>query len=111
MKRLIGFGSGNPVGLPDYKPLNPWGRRMPNRAQRRREALYQVFVALPDGTEQALGPKWSEEYAGNLAAEINAKRIKHEWKETGEAHVRRVKHGGEADNRSLGDIFRSMSNG
>jgi hypothetical protein len=49
LKPSIRVEGGNPAGMPDFRPLNPWGQRMP-KAPRPIEStpvserLYQVYV-------------------------------------------------------------------
>lgn len=104
---FIGYGSGNPAGLPDFRPLNPWDRPMPRRERRRtlRGALYQAFAECRDGTEMAVSPKWSsEEAALNFAEAFNKHVIDGLVKEFGLASVRKVREA--KSTRTIGDILR-----
>lgn len=69
----IGFGSGNPAFAPDYRPLNPWGRRMPPPERAPRPALYQVVVRdrRQGLKERRIGPQWSKEFAEQLCFSIS----------------------------------------
>lgn len=59
------ISGGNPNAIPDFKPLNPWGRPMPLPERPPRPALYQVHVKdkRVGGKVIAVGPKMVHEYA------------------------------------------------
>lgn len=66
----LGYGTGNPAGRPDFRPVNPWGRPMPKVPEEpRRHALYQVHVkdkrrgSPTCGRTIAIGPKMAKEFA------------------------------------------------
>ena len=109
MTRRIGFGSGLPNGIPDFRPINPWGRAMPKPARPYRDkplhhALYQVFVDTRKGTIP-VGPRWSEELAGAFAETINKAVALGAEKEWGRAHVRLVKAAEVRDTRTIREIL------
>src|SRR6266576_3064462 len=91
MSGIVGRGSGMPAGIPDFRPLNPYGRAMPKptRPYRRlRPALYQVEVDLRGGGTKRLGPMWErEEMAGSLAETINKALIIRPMDDWGRARV------------------------
>lgn len=65
---------------PDFKPLNPWGRRMPKLTKNFTDEprkLYQVWVDDRDGKAMALGPKVIRAVADEFLATVN-KVIIHE---------------------------------
>lgn len=58
---------------PDFKPLNPWGRRMPKLSSQFTEKprrLYQVWVDDREGKTFALGPKVIRAVADDFLVEI-----------------------------------------
>ncbi len=75
MSGIVGRGSGMPVGVPDFRPLNPYGRAMPRPTRPYRQlrpALYQVELDLRGGGTKRLGPLWEmEESAGELSEKLN----------------------------------------
>jgi hypothetical protein len=71
----IGFGTGTPAGMPDYKPINPWGRLPPKPTRKPREDLYQAVVLKADGTELPVGPKAGKLFVERCVAALNAALI------------------------------------
>lgn len=64
MKSSVRVSGGNPNGIPDFKPLNPWGRPMPTPERAPRPPLYQVHVTdKRDNREKPVGPRMQEEFA------------------------------------------------
>lgn len=60
----LGYGTGNPAGCPDFRPLNPWGRPMPASDRPPRPKLYQVHVKdKRDNRVKAVGPRMAKELA------------------------------------------------
>jgi hypothetical protein len=60
----IGYGSGNPAGVPEFRPMNPWGRPMPAPERAPRPPLWQVHVKdAHDRKEKAVGPRMQKEFA------------------------------------------------
>lgn len=67
--------------IPNFKPLNPWGRSMPkprprfaNGTNPYLEPLYQVHVELTEsGKTIPVGPKWPKQAAEQFIMAINAK--------------------------------------
>lgn len=62
----LGYGTGNPNGFPDFKPLNPHGRPMPRpeREVRRTpvtEELWQIHVITQREGTLPVGPKMPRE--------------------------------------------------
>lgn len=68
----LAYGTGNPVSVPDFKPLNPWGRPMPQVTQPPpRPVLHQVHVR-DNRTARIMpvGPKTERENAEMLCIAI-----------------------------------------
>ena len=112
MSGIVGRGSGSPNGIPDFRPINPWGRAMPKPTRPYREkpishALYQVEIDLRRGGKKRVGPQWAEEMAGSLAETINRALILRPDDEWGRARVVLVKPAEERDTRTLGEILLS----
>lgn len=75
--RVIG-----PSGLPDFKPVNAWGKAMPPpprplkpppliiEGEARQSWLWQVQVRLPDKRMIPVGPKMMREQAERFCAAI-----------------------------------------
>ena len=64
----MAISGGNPNGFPDFRPQNPWGRRMPKpvrpiQDRPQSELLFQVHVELRNGQMLAVGPKMPEKFA------------------------------------------------
>jgi hypothetical protein len=68
----IGYGTGNPSGFPDFRPMNPWGRAMPKPSRPmphpEREGrpgnmrLYQIWADdVHFGYRVPVGPKVAKE--------------------------------------------------
>lgn len=70
----LGYGSGDPVGIPNYRPMNPWGRGMPKPVRQPRPALWQI-MAMVDGKRTPLGPMMQKEFAESLLTELNKASI------------------------------------
>ncbi|TAL03705.1 MAG: hypothetical protein EPO08_03440 [Rhodospirillaceae bacterium] len=62
----IGRGGGQPAGLPDFKPMNPWGRAMPAPARAPRPPLYQLVVTRAGRGQTPIGPKMQRQYVDAL---------------------------------------------
>ncbi len=74
------ISGGTPSGIPDFRPVNPWGRPMPKPARKLRlpseiHALYQVFVETRSGRMLAVGPKLTAAAAEQFAAAIRVQII------------------------------------
>ena len=64
MKPSVRISGGNPNGIPDFKPLNPWGRPMPEPERPPRPPLWQVHVSdRSRGRVIPVGPRMGKEYA------------------------------------------------
>ncbi len=66
-KPLVRVSGGTPAGMPDFVPLNPWGRGFPKELLNKppRPPLYQVIVrdAKNGNKELRVGPKAPRENA------------------------------------------------
>jgi hypothetical protein len=69
-----------------FRPLNPWGRAMPQVKKRDLQSLYQVFVETDAGAHIAISPKFGSDDGRNAAEQICEaanvsilKRIHPEW--------------------------------
>lgn len=68
----VGHGTGTPAGMPDFRPLNPWGRAMPKPMRQPRPSLWQIFVKdARTGTRIAVGPKAPKEFSEALIERLN----------------------------------------
>lgn len=69
----VGHGSGQPAGMPDFYPVNPWGRDMPKPERPPRPPLYQVVVLdkRRGNAETRVGPMCPHENAAMLCEAIN----------------------------------------
>lgn len=69
-KPLVRFSGGTPAGMPDFVPLNPWGRGFPKELLNRppRPVLCQVIVRdrKNGNKELRVGPKMAKEFAEML---------------------------------------------
>ena len=77
----VSYGSGNPAGAPDFKPLNPWGRSMP-KAPPPPEPLHQVFVMDPLKGAIPVGPKMGKQFCDAIADVIRQNILngmEHRW--------------------------------
>jgi hypothetical protein len=81
----IGFGTGNPAGAPDFKPMNPWGRPMPKPERQPRPELHQVHVKdAKTARIIPVGPKTERENAEMLCIAIGqqiALGAERQWRE------------------------------
>lgn len=66
----VRISGGNPAGMPDYKPLNPWGRAMPKPVRAPRAPLYQLIVRRK-GVQMPYSPKLHREFLEPLLEAIN----------------------------------------
>jgi hypothetical protein len=63
----IGYGTGTPAGMPDFKPLNPWGQAMPKPRREPRPPLFQLWVKRDaDGQRVPLGPKAAYDFVETM---------------------------------------------
>src|SRR5690242_13250285 len=64
-KPYMRVSGGNPAGMEDFVPLNPWGRSMPRFVAPKRPELYQLIVrdAARGNKETRVGPKIGYEWA------------------------------------------------
>ena len=69
----IGYGTGTPAGIPDFKPVNPYGRPMPKVERPVREDLYQCVVKDWLGAETIIGPRMGQTAVERLVMAINAR--------------------------------------
>lgn len=73
--------------IPNFKPLNPWGRPMPKiqgpsgSTELNIEPLYQVHVELRDGKAIPVGPKMVKHMAEEFLMAINTKIVQGKEKE------------------------------
>lgn len=109
MSGIVGRGSGMPNGIPDFRPLNPYGRAMPKPTRpyrTARPALYQVEIDLLKGGTERAGPMWEmEDMAGSVAAAINrmlALNPMHGW---GRARVVLAKPAEKRDTRTIRELL------
>lgn len=89
----IGYGSGQPVGFPDYKPINAWGR-MPKPVARAQHHLddsprYQLEVTA-DGKPERVGPKAGYQFVESLFVTVNAMLLSGEEKVWSSPRIVRV---------------------
>lgn len=59
--------------IPNFKPMNPWGRPMPAPKRPIKEkppSLYQVFVETTEGKEIPVGPRVTQEVAERFCEAI-----------------------------------------
>lgn len=72
----IEYGSGNPAGAPDWRPLNPWGQGFPKHLLNRkpRPQLYQLVVKdrRNGNKELRVGPKMGKDFVDILLVQLNA---------------------------------------
>lgn len=78
----IGYGTGNPNGFPDFKPINPWGRMPerkrlmphPNQFIAPEVDLYQMWADDREnqGKPVALFPRMPRDVLLNLLEVVNA---------------------------------------
>ena len=83
----IGRGSGQPAGLPDFKPMNPWGQRMPAPVRPPRPTLYQIVVTRAGHGEIRLGPKMERQFIDALFATIEGAIRSGAEKEISDPHI------------------------
>jgi len=63
----VGYGTGNPAAAPNYRPLNPWGRRMPPAERAPRPELWQIIVTdRRDRKQVRVGPQMTKECLSSL---------------------------------------------
>lgn len=82
----IGRGSGQPVGFPDFKPMNPWGRAMPKPVRQPRPDLYQIVVRR-HGVEIRFGPAMIKDCVDQLVTAIETSIRLGVEKELSEPHI------------------------
>lgn len=108
MSGIVGRGSGMPAGIPDFRPINPYGRAMPKptrpyRAEK--HALYQVEIDLRGGGTRRVGPRWAEEMAGSLAETINKALALKPMDDWGRARVVLAKPAEKRDTRTIREML------
>ncbi|HEX5320432.1 MAG TPA: hypothetical protein VFW46_14815 [Stellaceae bacterium] len=75
-KPLVRTSGGNPAGMPDFRPLNPWGRAMPKPTRLPPPPRYQVFVEAFDPISATgrklipIGPKGDDQFVRPLCEAI-----------------------------------------
>lgn len=109
MSGIVGRGSGMPNGIPDFRPINPYGRAMPKPTRPYRPlrpALYQVEIDLRGGGTKRIGPQWAEEMAGSLAETINKALLVRPMDDWGRARVVLAKPAEQRDTRTIGQLLR-----
>lgn len=90
MKRIlnIDYGSGNPAGAPDFRPLNPWGRPMPKPDREPLPPLYQVFAHDRRlGRIIPVSPKMGKEFCEAICMTIARRVGSGDWKNWSNPHV------------------------
>lgn len=80
----LGYGSGDPVAFPGFRPLNPWGRPMPRPKVPPRPVVYQLFVeTMPTRQLLAVGPSGPKHFLEPLCAAIEqhiAAGLEKDWR-------------------------------
>lgn len=70
-ERHVGYGSGDPVAFPGFRPLNPWGRAMPKYTPPPKREMHQLFVeVMPSRRLLAVGPRAPKDTLEPLRCEI-----------------------------------------
>jgi len=73
--------------IPNFKPLNPWGRAMPKAPDPLRQTLYQVCVKTAEGKMVRIGPMMLEDMARSFLAEITKAILDGREKSWSDAHL------------------------
>lgn len=84
---IVGRGSGQPAGIPDFKPVNPWGRAMPKPPRPPREALYQLVVTRAGRGQIRFGPQAGKAFIDEFAAAVRSAILLGVEKELSDPHV------------------------
>jgi hypothetical protein len=87
----MAYGTGNPVGAPDFKPLNPWGRPMPKRERPPPPPLHQVVVKEnASGVLTPVSPRMPKEHCEAFCEAISLQIVAGAEKRWSDPHVVKV---------------------